>query len=57
MKTLMLLMVSQQHINTLLLILFQGSQLNWAALTKEEYVIYMAVKKFSFYLADATITL
>ena len=35
--------------------LFQGSQLNWAAMTKEAYTIYMLVKKLSFYLADAPI--
>ena len=29
--------------------LFRGSQLNWAALTKEAYTIYMSVKKLSFY--------
>ena len=37
--------------------LFRGSQLNWAALTKEAYAIYMSVKKFSFYLTDALVTL
>ena len=37
--------------------LFRGSQLNWAALTKEAYVIYMSVKKLSFYLTDATVLL
>ena len=37
--------------------LFQGSQLNWAALTKEAYTTYMAVKDLSFYLADDMITL
>ena len=35
--------------------LFRGSQLNWAALTKEAYAIYMSVKKLSFYLTDATV--
>ena len=35
---------------------FRGSQLNWAALTKEAYVIYMSVKKLSFYLDSARIT-
>ena len=25
--------------------LFKGSQLNWAALTKEAYAIYMSIKK------------
>ena len=33
--------------------LFRGSQLKWAALTKEEFVIYMSVKKLLFYLTDA----
>ena len=28
--------------------LFRGSQLNWAALTKEAYTIYMSVKKPKF---------
>ena len=37
--------------------LFKGSQLNWAVLTKEAYAIYMSVKKLSFYLDSAQITL
>ena len=37
--------------------LFRGSQLNWAALTKEAYTIYMSVKKLAFYLTDADILL
>ena len=37
--------------------LFRGSQLNWAALTKEAFAIYMCVKKLSFYLTDADILL
>ena len=37
--------------------LFKGSQLNWAALTKEPFAIYMSVKKLSFYLTDAKILL
>ena len=36
--------------------LFHGSQLNWATLTKEAYVIYMSVKKLSFYIDTAKIT-
>ena len=36
--------------------LFRGSQLNWAALTKEAYAIFMSVKKLSFYLDSARIT-
>ena len=34
--------------------LFRESQLNWAALTKEAYAIYKAVKKLSFYFKDHT---
>ena len=37
--------------------LFRGSQLNWAALTKEAFAIYMSVKKLSLYLTDAQILL
>ena len=37
--------------------LFRGNQLNWAALTKEAFAIYMSVKKLSFYLTDADILL
>ena len=37
--------------------LFRGSQLNWAALTKEAFAIYTSVKKLSFYLTDAQILL
>ena len=37
--------------------LFKGSQINWATLTKEAYAIYMSVKKLSYYLQDADITL
>ena len=37
--------------------LFHGSQLNWAALTKEAYAIYLSVKKLAFYITDADITL
>ena len=37
--------------------LFRGSQLNWAALTKEAYAIYMSAKKLAFYLTDADILL
>ena len=37
--------------------LFHGSQLNWAALTKEAYAIYMSVKKSTFYLTGHEITL
>ena len=37
--------------------LFRGSQLNWAALTKEAYAIYMSIKKSTFYLTGHEITL
>ena len=37
--------------------LFKGSQLNWAALTKEAYAIYMSIKKLTYHLEDAEITL
>ena len=36
--------------------LFQGSQMNWACLTKEAYAIYMSIKKLAYYLEDADIT-
>ena len=37
--------------------LVRGSKLNWAALTKEAYAIYMSVKKLSFYLIQADVLL
>ena len=37
--------------------LFKGSQLNWACLTKEAYAIYMSIKKLTYYLEDADVTL
>ena len=37
--------------------LFQGSQMNWACLTKGAYAIYMSIKKLAHYLEDADITL
>ena len=36
---------------------FRGSQLNWAALTKEAYAIYMSVQRLSFYITDAEMTI
>ena len=36
---------------------FRGSQLNWAALTKETYAIYMSVRRLSFYVTDAEVTI
>ena len=37
--------------------LFKGSQLNWAALTKEAFAIYSSIKKLSYYLEDADVIL
>ena len=37
--------------------MFWGSQLNWAAMVKEAYAIYMMVKKSMFYLTGQYITL
>ena len=36
--------------------LFHGLELNWATLAKEAYAIYMSVKKLSFYIDKAKIT-
>ena len=36
---------------------FRGSQLNWAALTKEAYAIYMLIRQLIFYLSDADVTI
>ena len=36
---------------------FCGSKLNWATLSMDTYAIYVSVKKLSFYLNDAGITL
>ena len=36
---------------------FRGSQLNWAALTKEAYAIYMSIRRLSFYMTDAHVTI
>ena len=37
--------------------LFKGSQLNWTCLTKEANAIYMSIKKLTYYLEDADVTL
>ena len=37
--------------------LFRGSQINWVCLTKEAYVTYMSIKKLTYYLEDADVTL
>ena len=36
---------------------FRGSQQNWAALMKEAYAIYISVRKLSFYIMDAEVTI
>ena len=47
---------STDHPITYVSRLFRGSQLNWATLTKEAYAIYMSVKKLSFYIDTAKVT-
>ena len=42
--------VTTDHPVTFVSGLFRGSQLNWAALMKEAFAIYISVKKLSFYL-------
>ena len=37
--------------------LFKGPQLNWAALTKEAYAIYMVARKLDYYLCKAETTI
>ena len=37
--------------------LFRGNQINWACLTEEAYGIYLSIKKLSYYLEDADVTL
>ena len=37
--------------------LFCGSQLNWVAMTKEAYAIYMTVKKYTYYITGHDVTL
>ena len=36
---------------------FCRSQLNWMALTKEAYAIYMSIRRLSFYMTDANVTI
>ena len=45
------------HLITFTSGLFKGSQLNWVALTKEAFAIYSSIKKLSYYLEGAEITL
>ena len=45
------------HPITYMSVLFRGSQMNWACLTKEAYAIYMSIKKLAYYLEDVDFTL
>ena len=49
--------ITTDHPATFVSGLFRGSQLNWAALTKEAFAIYMSLKKLSFYLEQADVLL
>ena len=49
--------VTMDHLVSYVRGLLHGSQLNWAALTKEACAIYMSVKKSIFYLTGHEITL
>ena len=45
------------HPITFASVLFKGSQLNWATLTKEAFAIYSSIKKLFYNLEDAEIIL
>ena len=49
--------VSIHHPITYVSGLFKGPQLNWAALTKEAYAIYMVARKLDYYLREAETTI
>ena len=49
--------VTTDHPVTFVSGLFRGSQINWAALKKEAFAIYMSMKKLLFYLDQAEILL
>ena len=49
--------VTTDHPVTFVSGLFRGSLLNWAALTKEAFAVYMSIKKLSFCLDQAKIYL
>ena len=49
--------VTTDHPVTFISGLFRGNQLNWAALMKEAFAIFMSVKKLSFYLDQTEIYL
>ena len=42
--------IKKYHVVCYISGLFRGSQLNWVALTKEAYAIYMSVRKLTFYI-------
>jgi hypothetical protein len=46
-----------QHPVTYVSGLFRGSQINWAALTKEAFAIYKSFKKLMYYICDAPVIL
>ena len=37
--------------------LFRGPQINWAALVKEAYAIYMSTRKLDYYLDEVAMTI
>ena len=49
--------ITMDHLVSYVSGLFHGSQLNWAALTKKDYAIYMSIKISTFYLTGNEITL
>ena len=49
--------MTQNHPVSFVSGMFCGSQLNWAAMTKEAHVIHMTVKKSTFYSTGQEITL
>ena len=46
-----------QHLITYISGLFRGPQINWVALVKEAYVIYMSTRKLDYYLDEAVMTI
>ena len=48
---------NKQHLICFVSRQFRGSQLNWATLTKEAYAIYMSVRRLTFYVPDAEVTI
>ena len=46
-----------QHPITYISGLFRGPQINWAALVKEAYVIYMSTRKVDYYLDEVVTTI